>query len=123
MSAILHCVITSIENDRIRENLKVWKDNSIQAIKRMETQVDDFWDIVWDMPNITPYFSLLIDNDEIEPYYYDNEWRRDELYEDIMQIIKYKRDKYKGQEIIVKYCTYSECGEETIRVVFRMLIE
>lgn len=122
MSALLHCIITSIEDDRIRENIKVWRDNNIEATKRMKTQLNEFEDFLDDMPNIQPYLTLLI-NDNEQEYYDDNYYKRNELYDDIKAIIKYERNEYKGQEIIVKHYTYTSSGEETIRVVFRMLIE
>ena len=122
MSALLHCIITSIEDDRVKENLKVWRDNNIEATKRMKTQLNEFEDILDDMPNINPYFSLLINDDE-QDYYDDDYYGKNKLRDDIKAIIKNERNEYKGQEIIVKHYTYSVCGEETIRVVFRMLIE
>ena len=122
MSAILHCIITSIEDDRVKENLKVWRDNNIEATKRMKTQLNEFEDILDDMPEIKPYFSLLIGEEE-EEYYDDDYEGKQRLRDDIKAIIKHERNDYKGQEIIVIHHFYTSGGDQTIRVVFRMLIE
>tara|TARA_R110002020_G_scaffold165110_2_gene352402 strand:- start:666 stop:1175 length:510 start_codon:yes stop_codon:yes gene_type:complete len=47
MSAILHCIVTSIENDRIIRNIDIWK-NKMQTEKKEKEDllVDKFYDSI-----------------------------------------------------------------------------
>ena len=45
MSAILHCIVTDIENSRMKDQLRAWKENTnadplIQKIRRLERRIE-----------------------------------------------------------------------------------
>ena len=121
MSALLHCIITSIENDRVKENLKVWKDNSIGGRKRMETQTSLFCRELNDMSTI-PCYVLYIDGEEFGDIYEDSYYGRERLQEEL-DLSNYEREMYVGKELKIDHHSYNNEGEKIIKPVFRMLIE
>jgi len=113
MSAILHCIITSIEDDRIRENLKAWKDKV--NISKNENYLNELKEKIDAICPYTPYFELSISGTK-EIYYsrYDDdaEEGRDALHNDVQRFLINQREKFKGATIIVKYCFWNKVWEE-----------
>ena len=52
MPAVLHCIVTDIENDRLREQLLIWREKAnadplIQKIRGLRVKVADFHQERW----------------------------------------------------------------------------
>jgi len=115
MSAILHCVITSIEDDRIRENLKAWKDNV--NISKNENSLNKLTKILDGVCPYTPYFELIVKKTKTFSFYYDDdEEGKDALHEVVEDILINEREEYKDSTISVRYCFFNRDLEELTKI-------
>lgn len=98
MIALLHCIVVSIENDRLKQHIKAWK----------EGMNDNIMDFLQKLPP-PPYFSVANSKDEEYEVYEDNEdIRNGGLLEYIKDFRENRYEEFAGQEMILYYNYYDD---------------
>jgi hypothetical protein len=71
MSAILHCIVTDIENSRMKDQLRAWKENTdaCPLIKQIRMLKEEFLDVCEQLSEIYRYNPHIK-----EQHYSDSEW-------------------------------------------------